>query len=538
MSSKTVEKNGLVMLVDNPKDPVLANPDLDPSGEKDRTWSWLNLAALWVGMSVCVPTYILAASLVEQGMNWWEAMLAILLGNSIVLVPMILNAHAGTRYGIPFPVFARSAFGVFGAHVPSIARALVACGWFGIQTYIGGEALSEMIGAVWPAWLHLGAGAQAVAACPTELLEGWTCVADGSGFSLIEPIPHFIGLSPASWIAFGVFWGINVFFIVKGTESIKWLENIAAPFLLIIGVALLWWAIDAAGGLGVILDKSSTLVKAEQQHTGMSFVLLVFLPGVTAMLGYWATLSLNIPDFSRYCRSQKDQVLGQIAGLPTTMVLFSFIGVVVTAATVILYGEPIWDPAKLVVRLSRDSGSPWLAFLAMLALAIATLSTNIAANIVSPANSFSNALPRHISFRVGGLLAAAVGVLMCPWLLLGEFIGWLVSYSGLLGAVGGVMIADYWMLRRTKLDLAQLYDSKGIYRYVGGFNIPAIVAMAIGIGVVLLGKVHESLGFLFQGAWFSGFLTSAAVYFIWMKVAPPKGDEHPEQLDGTQEATP
>ncbi len=490
---RTLERDGLVVLTSKPNAPELHNPDLDPTPLEERTWSWWNLAALWVGMSVCVPTYLLAASLVKVGMNWWQAMLAILLGNALVLLPMILNAHAGTRYGIPFPVFARASFGVFGAHVPSLARALVACGWFGIQTYIGGEAMSALVALLWPGWLELGGGAL------------------------------FLGLSLPSWITFILFWLINVFFVWKGTESIKWLENIAAPFLLVIGVALLWWALSKAGGLGAVLERSSSLVEAGESKTGWAFFVSVFLPGVTAMVGYWATLSLNIPDFSRYCRSQRDQVLGQLAGLPTTMVLFSFIGVAVTSATVILYGEPIWDPVKLVVRLSKDSGSPWIAFLAMLALAIATLSTNIAANIVSPANSIANALPRYISFRTGGMLAAVLGVVMCPWLLLDAYVGWLVSYSGLLGAVGGVLIADYWLLRRARFDLAGLYESRGPYRYVRGVNPAALVATAVGIGVVLLGKFVPALDFLFQGAWFSGVAVSGVVYYVWMKVSPPGG---------------
>lgn len=479
--------DGLVEIGDVPKDPVLYNPDLEPTSRDERTWSKWNLAALWVGMSVCVPTYMLAGNLVASGMNWWQAMLAILIGNLLVLVPMVLNGHAGTKYGIPFPVFARSSFGVFGSHIPSIARALVACGWFGIQTYIGGEALSVVVGLMWDGWANLGAG--------------W----------------EFVGLSVTSWIAFIAFWLIQAIFVWKGTESIKWLENLAAPFLLLIGAALLWWAISNAGGLGTLLAKSSELVNTETEHSGVSWLVLVFLPGLTAMVGYWATLSLNIPDFTRYCSSQREQMLGQLFGLPTTMVFFSFIGVVVTSATMIVYGEAIWDPVELVERLAGDSGSALLAVLAMLALAVATLSTNIAANVVSPANSFSNAFPKKISFRTGGLIAAGLGILICPWLILDELMGFLVSYSGLLGAVGGVLIADYWLLRRTNLDAKALYDSKGEYRYGDGFNWKGVGAMALGIGVVLLGKAHPALDFLFQGAWFSGFGASALAYVLLMR---------------------
>lgn len=469
-------------------DSNLTNADLEPTKPAQRTWTRWHLAALWVGMAVCVPTYMLAAKLVESGMNWWQAMLAIVLGNSLVLVPMILCGHAGTRYGIPFPVFARAAFGVFGAHVPSLARALVACGWFGIQTFIGGEAISAMIGIVWPGWLALGGGAT------------------------------FIGLTLPSWLAFFGFWLINVAFVWKGTDSIKWLENIAAPFLIAVGVALLGWAMARAGGLGTILATSSALV-VDTGYAGVAWLVYVFLPGLTAMVGFWATLSLNIPDFTRYCKDQREQTLGQLYGLPTTMLLFSFVGVAVTSATVILYGKAIWNPVELVVRLSADAHSPALAFVAMFTLAIATLSTNIAANVVGPANSLAAAFPR-LSFRSGGLIAAGLGVLLCPWLVLDMYIGWLVSYSGLLGAVSGVLLADYWLLRGTELDAAGLYQMDGPYTYHRGFNLRAMAAMAAGIAVVLLGKLVPQLGFLFQGAWFSGLLVSGAVYLALMRGQP------------------
>ncbi|MCB9703847.1 MAG: NCS1 family nucleobase:cation symporter-1 [Myxococcales bacterium] len=487
MSADRQTSTDLVELPEPPRDPALHNPSLDPTRLSERTWGRWDLAALWVGMSVCIPTYMLAGDLIRSGMSWWQAMLAVLLGNLLVLLPMILNGHAGTRYGIPFPVFARAAFGTAGAHIPSLARALVACGWFGIQTYIGGEAISAMVALLWPGWLALGGGVE------------------------------IIGMTLPSWISFIAFWLINVYFVWRGTESIKWMEKAAAPFLLLVGVALLYWAVDRGGGLLSILARSSELLEAQEGPGGFEWVVSVFLPGLTAMVGFWATLSLNIPDFTRYGRSQREQVLGQFLGLPPTMVLFSFIGVVVTAATKILYGEAIWDPVALVVKIAGESDSIALAFLAMLTLAVATLSTNIAANIVGPANSFANAFPRLLSFRGGGMAAALLGVLLCPWLLLGVYIDFLVSYSGLLGAVGGVLIADYWILRRTELDLAGLYKSDGPYRYQGGFNLRAIAAMVVGLAVVGLGYVVPSLAFLASGAWFSGVAASGVAYYLLMR---------------------
>lgn len=444
-------------------------------------------------MAVCIPTYMLAGYLVAAGMTWWQAMLAIMLGNAIVLLPMVLNAHAGTRYGIPFPVFARASYGVHGSHVPSIARALVACGWFGIQTYIGGKAISETISAVWPAWSSLGAAAG-------------------------EAAPELLGMSLPYWVCFALFWAINMFFVWKGHESIKVLEALAAPFLIVIGLALLAWAAHRGGGLGNVLARSDALV-GDTGHTGLAWLLAVFLPGVTAMVGFWATLSLNIPDFTRYCRSQRDQLLGQAIGLPLTMVLFSFIDVAVSSATLVIYDldKPIADPIDLVTRIARDANSPGLAALCMFTLAVATLSTNIAANVVSPANSFTNAFPSKVSFRMGGLIAGIIGVVSCPWLLLKVYEQFLISYSGLLGAVGGVLIGDYFIVRRTKLDLAGLYRSDGPYTYSRGFNPAALIATAVGVAVVLAGKFVPGLDFLFSGAWFSGTTASLVTYVLLMR---------------------
>ena len=470
-----------------PASPYL-NADLAPTPIAERTWNRWHFASLWVGLSVCIPTYMLAASLIQAGMNWWQSLFTILLGNAIVLVPLAINAHAGTRYGIPFPVYARAAFGLKGAHLPALLRSLVACGWFGIQTWIGGLAISEIMGIVWPAWRGLGGG--------------WTLM--GSG------LPAYAG--------FLLFWLMNVWFVWKGTESIKWLETIAAPFLIAIGLGLLWWAASAVGGLGVILRASDALGAPAAAASRESFGAL-FLPWLTAMVGFWATLSLSIPDFTRYAASQKDQVVGQALGLLTTMPLFAFIGVAVTSATVLLYGTAIWNPVELVGRLAAERGSPVLALLALAAILVATLTTNIAANIVAPANSFSNLSPRRVSARAGGLIAALIGIAILPWKLLDAYQTWLISYSGLLGAVGGVLLCDYAVVRRGVLRLPDLYDAGGAYRYSSGVNRRAIVAVAAGILTPLAGLADTRLGFLFSGAWFSATLVSGLVYYVLMRPA-------------------
>ena len=482
------ESRGLVELSADLPVSSLSNKDLAPTKIGERSWNRWHIASLWVGMSVCIPTYMLAASMISSGMNWWQSLLAILLGNAIVLVPLMINAHAGAKYGIPFPVYARASFGTMGAHIPSLLRSLVACGWFGIQTWIGGMAIDAIFAILWEGWAGLGGD--------------W----------------RFMGYGMPQYLGFLLFWVINMYFVWAGTDSIKWMETVAAPFLIVMGLALLFWAAGKVGGIGTILAQSDALIQAQaQQRPFWDFMLTLFIPWLTAMVGFWATLSLNIPDFTRYAHSQRDQMFGQAAGLLTTMPLFAFIGIAVTSATLILYGEAIWDPVQLLARITAENHSPFTGIISMLVLLVATLSTNIAANVVSPANSFANLAPQKIGFRLGGLIAGIIGILIMPWQLLDMYLTWLISYSGLLGAVGGVIVCDYLLLRRTALNLPDLYNPAGEYRYQRGFNRSAVLALLAGIAVALLGKVHPTLAFLFNGAWFSASLVSFIVYWGLMR---------------------
>jgi NCS1 family nucleobase:cation symporter-1 len=455
-------------------DPSLYNPDLAPIPQERRSWGLYNYASLWVAMSVCIPTYMLASGLIAGGMSWWQAIGTILLGNLIVLVPMLLNAHAGAKYGIPFPVFVRASFGVRGTNIPAVLRALVACGWFGIQTWIGGQAIYSMLRIFWPGAAHLAGGV---------------------------------------WLCFFAFWALNMAVIWRGIETIKFLEGVGAPFMLGIGLLLLWWITRQAGGLGPVL---STPSKFQTAREFMRF----FIPSLTGMVGFWATVALNIPDFTRYAKSQRAQMLGQALGLPTAMTLYAFIGVAVTSASVVLFGEAIWDPVQLLGRFNH----PAVALIALVALVLATLNTNVAANVVSPSNDFSNLRPSLISFRTGGLITGVVGVCMMPWKLLSDFsayiFGWLVGYSGLLGPVAGVMIADYFILRRARLKLDDLYRRRGAYEYDGGVNWRAVIALGVGIAVALLGLVVAPLRFLYDYAWFVGFAVAGGLYLALMQRAP------------------
>src|SRR5882724_6122319 len=451
-------------------DSSLYNADLAPIPAEKRSWGTYNYASLWVAMSVCIPTYMLASGLIAGGMNAMQAVFTIFLGNLIVLIPMLLNAHAGTRYGIPFPVFVRASFGVRGANVPAILRALVACGWFGIQAWIGGQAIYSMLRIVWP-----GAA----------------------------------NLSGSNWICFFLFWAINMMVIWRGIETIKFLEGIGTPFMLVVGLLLLFWITRKAGGFGPVLHTSSKF------HNAPEFVRF-FIPALTGMVGFWATVALNIPDFTRYAKSQRAQMVGQAIGLPAAMTLYSFIGVAVTSASAVIFGEAIWDPVVLLGRFNQ----PLVALIALVALLVATLNTNVAANVVSPSNDFSNLNPRLISFRTGGLITGVIGILMMPWKLLTDFnsyiFGWLVGYSGLLGPIAGIMIADYFVVRNRKLDLPALYRRGGAYEYSRGFNWRAMVALGLGVLVALVGLLLPALRWLYDYAWFVGFLISAVAYCVLM----------------------
>jgi NCS1 family nucleobase:cation symporter-1 len=471
----------------------LYSEDLAPVPVTSRKWNTWNYAALWISMSLCIPTYMLASSLIGGGMNWWQAILTIFLGNTIVLIPMILNGHAGAKYGIPFPVFARASFGIRGANIPAILRAIVACGWFGIQTWIGGFAIYQMIRAWNPSLPEIDHSALFPQAVP--------------------------------FICFLAFWALNMFIVYLGVESIRKLLVFKAIFLPLAALALLFWAISASNGLGPILQQPSKFTSTSQFFD-------FFFPALTGMVGFWATLSLNIPDFTRYSKSQKAQIKGQAIGLPPSMTLFAFIGVVVTSATVIIYGNTIWDPVVLAARFENKI----LVSLAMVAIAISTLATNIAANIVSPANDFANLAPSKISFRKGGYITGMLGVLIFPWKLIADPTGyiftWLIAYSSLLGPVGGIMIVDYYFIRKQQLSTADLYKANGMYTFRNGFNYFAIIALLAGIvpnipgflttiKVISASNVPVWISHLYNYAWFVGFFISGLAYLLMMRNYKP-----------------
>ena len=539
----------------------LYSEDLAPIPASQRTWSKWNLAAIWVGMAVCIPTYLLASYMIKTGLNWYEALIIIGIANLIITIPMVLNGHAGVKYGIPFPVIGRATFGTKGVHLTAVTRGIIACGWFGIQTWIGGLAIYSI-------------------------------------FNALTGSTGALGLSVGKFMGFGIFWIINMYFIWKGTDSIKWLETYSAPILIIMGIALLYWSYAKAGGFSIVLDQSvqlektaahiskdgdsyylnlnvlkdkkgnlkaneynivsnenttweaitevpilisnptdievqfrstqhnipilSSVVVANVTHenTSSESKLWRYLIWLTAMVGFWATMSISIADITRYAETQRDQIAGQVIGLPITMMLYSFIGIFVTCAAIINFKDILiaddapWDPVSLISKFKN----PLVVIVAQLFLLVATLSTNIAANVIAPSNAFSNLWPKKISFKNGGTITGILGILIMPWWLLNEISGFLIFVSGLLGPVLGILIADYYLVRHKKLELAELYKEEGTYSYnKTGFNKSAMIALFIGVIVALLGYWIPDLNFLYSLSWFTGFLISFVLYFVLMK---------------------
>ena len=475
-------------------DPRLTNPDLAPVDATKRTWSWYHIASLWIGMAICIPTYTLASSLVDRGWTWQAAVGSVVLGNFVVLIPMVLNSHAGTKYGIPFPVMARSAFGVLGANVPALLRAVVACGWFGIQTWIGGFAIYKLLEVMWPG----------IATLPRIL-------------------PAFAGLGTGEFVCFMLFWALQVWIVLRGMESIKLLETWGSPFLLAVGAALLVWAWTRSGSWSAMLANPQAPDSGVQ--TGS-----IFGAGLTSAVAFWGTMALSIPDFSRFARSQQDQVVGQAVGLPGTMAAFAFIGAAVTNASAVIFGARIADPIALLAKI----GGPAVVMLSMLGLSVATLTTNLAANVVAPANDFSNVAPHKIRFKTGAMITAGVGILMMPWKLYNDaaayIFAWLIGYGALLGPIAGIMIVDYFVLRGRELNVEALYSRNGEYEYSRGVNWIAMLALVAGIAPNLPGFLAATglsawsapssvWSVIYDWAWFVGLSVASVLYYAGMRMS-------------------
>ncbi|MGD0554474.1 MAG: NCS1 family nucleobase:cation symporter-1 [Streptosporangiaceae bacterium] len=465
-----------------------SNPELAPVPIAKRTWTTYNYTALWMGMAHNIPSYLLASGLIVLGMNWLQAFLTITIANLLILVPMLLNSHAGTKYGIPFPVLSRAFYGVRGANLAALLRAFVACGWFGIQTWIGGQAIYVIVGRL--------AG------------NGWTNAA------------MFGGQHWTMWVSFAAFWLVQMTLIWRGIDALRRFENWAAPLVTVAFTALLIWILVKAGGIGPMLHQPGTL------GWGSKFW-PVFWPSLMGMIAFWATLSLNMPDFTRFSRGQRQQTIGQLLGLPTTMAYISIVSILVTSGTEVVYHVQIWDPVTLTTKFS----SATVVVIGLIMVILATMSVNVAANVVSPSYDFSNTAPRVISFRTGGLITGILGVIVQPWRLVSDphlyIYVWLDFYGGVLGTIAGVLIAGYWVLDRTRLSLPGLYTRGGPYWFAAGWNWRAVVATLAGAVLAVGGAwsapgsgpfpqngVIPALKPLYSYSWVIGLATGFVVYLV------------------------
>lgn len=419
-------------------------------------------------MCICLPTYSLASGMIALGMNWWESVLTVFTGSLIVMAVILLVSHAGTKYGIPYPVFARLWFGTKGAHIPALARALIAAGWFGINSWFGGEALDAILTRTLPLW---------------------------------NSIPGHLAA------AFAIFWAINVAIAMRGPQAIGRLAQFAAPTLAIGAIALLIWAAANVGGIGPMLA-------APARIHGPTFW-NAFYPSVIGVIAFWATMALNIPDYTRYAKTQRGQMLGQVWAMPLTMAAFAFVGIAVTSATVILFGTALWNPVELILKFP-----PAVVVVAGLIVILSSVTINVGANVMAPARAFENLWPSRITFGIGAIITGLLSVAMEPWRVLATFgtyiFGWLGAYGALLGPFDGIAIADYWLVRKRSLNLAQLYTPGGLYSYAKGFNLRAVGALLIGWAVALLGLAVPSLHFLWSGGWFFGLIGGLLGYWILM----------------------
>ncbi|HTC31616.1 MAG TPA: NCS1 family nucleobase:cation symporter-1 [Candidatus Acidoferrum sp.] len=448
---------------------ALWNDDLRPCTLAEHSWPGSKFAALWIGMCLCLPTYSLASGMIALGMNWWESVLTILIGSLVVMGAILLVSHAGTKYGIPYPVFARLWFGTRGAHLPALARAVIGAGWFGINSWFGGQALDAI---------------------------------------LIRALPFWSGVGAHLALAFAVFWAINVLVAMRGPQAIGRLAQLSAPTLAIGAIALLVWALRSAHGFGPMLAAPATI------H-GAAFW-SVFYPSVVGVIAFWATLALNIPDYTRYARTQRGQMLGQILSMPLTMAVFSFIGIAVTSTSVILYGKALWNPVDLIVTFPTP-----IVIVGGILVILSSVTINVGANVMAPARAFQNLWPRRIGFATGAVLTGLLSLAMQPWYVLSTFatyiFTWLGTYGAMLGSFDGIAIADYWLVRKRRLDLAQLYVPAGRYSYAGGFNVRALIAVLVGWGLALLGLVIPPLHFLWSGGWIFSLLGGLIAYWLLMR---------------------
>jgi NCS1 family nucleobase:cation symporter-1 len=513
MSTYTqVEKNGLFELTDAARAELGSskyyNDDLAPTSVSQRNWTTYNITMLWVGMAICIPSLSLASGLIGMGVSPWLSVLNVALGNIIILVPIQLNSQIGTKYGIPFPLFARLTFGTIGAQIPALLRAITACGWTSVQAWVGGGAVGAIIGcfapkfgdATWTIGLPSWGGIQTV----------------GTG----QFIGYIIFILFIGWVAY------------TGMDQIKWIQNIGGPILIAVMIALLLWAYsivpEGTGFMGVMSQPNDDALIA--QNGGF---VVCYLTALMGNIAFWATMALNIPDFSRYAKSQGDQFRGQLLGMPIPMALCAFVGAYFAQATKLAYGEAMFDPTNVFYHLENKI----LIFIAAIAVVAATVTTCVAANVVAPANGFSNISPKKITYKKGVIITILLAFfILQAWWIYGSgaaYFTWMNAYGTILAPIAAIFIADYFVCKHKRIDMMSLFKgADGRYWYNGGFNMAAVIAWVAAFILPLItyfGVSGSFWTFINSINYVWSFVVGFVVYVVLMKTSLAGNSEVTEE---------
>lgn len=472
--------------------------DLAPSSVAERTWSTYTITMLWVGMSICIPSLSLASGLVGMGVSPWLSILNVVLGNVIILVPIQLNSTIGTKYGIPFPLFGRLTFGLKGAQIPSLLRGFTACGWCSVQAWVGGGAFAAIIGCFAPRFLD-----------PT-----WTI-----------GLPSWSGIqvtSAGTFIGYILFMILVLWVAYNGLEQIKWVQNIGGPILVVMMILLLIWSIHYAGTAGYSFNDTMNASNNQEllnQNGGFAYV---FLTGLMGNIAFWATMALNIPDFSRYAKNNKSQFWGQMLGMPAPMFFCALVGTQFGMSTLLVEGKAQFDPTAVFYYLDNKI----MVFVGAIGVIMATITTCVAANVVAPANAIANISPSKLSYKKGVIITILMAffVLQAWWIYGsgGAYFNWLNAYGTVLAPVAALLIADFWIVKKQRIDINGLFGANDRYQYNGGINWAAVISWVAAFILPLLAYFGFSGGFwTFLAEWnyVVSFVIGFILYLILMKTS-------------------
>lgn len=452
------------------------NEDVLPTLQENRNWGIGNYTTVWMGSVHNIPNYIAIGGLFAIGLSVGQVFAAIMCAAIILATVMVLNGHAGSKYGLPFAMLLRSSFGSKGAMIPGVLRGVIAAiMWFGFQTFAGSQALSILIGKMWPTYLTLGGD--------------W----------------NLLGLTLPALISFLIFWALNVALIFGGMDFLGKFTNILSPLVYIVFGGMAIWAINLAGGIGPIIN-----------HTGAGMSgnsVIVFLGAITAIIAAWAAPMVSVSDFTRLARSHKDQAVGQTLGLIVTYLLFAVASIAIIVGSEIAFGTPIWNVLDVVAQFDN-----WFAVgISVLTLCLTTLSVNVTGNIVPAGYQLASLFPKKLTFKSGATIAAVIGILVMPWKLMENstsIFTFLNIVGGLLAPVTGIMLAQYFVISKTEIDLKELYSNHGKYNYKNGFNVNAIITLTIAGTLCLIGIFIPLFKPLYEMSWIVGIISAFIIYIL------------------------